>query len=235
MNLKKVRRLYGEEQLQVRRRKTRKRATGTRAPMAIAQGPNQRWSLDFVSDVFAASRRLRVLAVVDDFTAECLCLVADTSLSGLRVARELDTVIATRKRPAMIVSDNGSEFTSMAILRWSQERFVEWHYIAPGKPQQNAFVESFNGKLRDELLNETVFLSLAEARIILAAWRHDYNTQRPHSTLGWLTPSEFAKKQRPQQAMAMDAASLEGSAPMAIAQPAQKGNHEAETLLKTGS
>ena len=235
MNLKKVRRLYGEEQLQVRRRKTRKRATGTRAPMAIAQGPNQRWSLDFVSDVFAASRRFRVLAVVDDFTAECLCLVADTSLSGLRVARELDTVIATRKRPAMIVSDNGSEFTSMAILRWSQERFVEWHYIAPGKPQQNAFVESFNGKLRDELLNETVFLSLAEARIILAAWRHDYNTQRPHSRLGWLTPSEFAKKQRPQQAMAMGAASLEGSAPMAIAQPAQKGNHEAETLLKTGS
>ena len=203
--------------------------------MTIPQGPNQRRSLDFVSDVFAASRRFRVLAVVDDFTAECLCLVADTSLSGLRVARELDTVIAARERPAMIVSDNGSEFTSMAILRWSQEQIVEWHHIAPGKPQQNAFVESFNGKLRDELLNETVFSSLAEARIMLATWRHDYNTQRPHSRLGWLTPSEFARTATPVQAMAMGAALSEGSAPTAIAQTAHTGNHEAQTLLKTGS
>ena len=190
MNLKKVRRLYAEERLQVRQRKGRKRATGTRAPMVLPQNPNQRWSLDFVSDVFAGSRRFRVLAVVDDFTAECLCLVADTSLSGLRVARELDMVIARRKRPAMIVSDNGTEFTSMAILRWSQEQLVEWHYIAPGKPQQNAFIENFNGKLRDELLNEAVFSSLAEARIMLAAWKHDYNTARSHSRLGWLTPDE---------------------------------------------
>ena len=235
MNLKKVRRLYAEEQLQVRRRKGRKRATGTRAPMAIPQGPNQRWSLDFVSDVFAGSRRFRVLAVVDDFTAECLCLAVDTSLSGLRVARELDTVITNRKRPDMIVSDNGTEFTSMAILRWSQEQFVEWHYIAPGKPQQNAFIESFNGKLRDELLNETVFSSLAEARIMLAAWKHDYNTARPHSRLGWLTPSEFARTATPMQAMAIGAAYSQGSAPMAIASQAQQGNHEAETLLKTGS
>ena len=235
MNLKKVRRLYAEERLQVRQRKGRKRATGTRAPMAVPQGPNQRWSLDFVSDVFAGSRRFRVLAVVDDFTAECLCLVADTSLSGLRVARELDVAIASRKRPAMIVSDNGSEFTSMAVLRWSQERSVEWHYIAPGKPQQNAFVESFNGRLRDELLNETVFSSLAEARIMLAAWKHDYNANRPHSRLGWLTPSEFARIQTPAQAMAIGAVQPEGSAPMAIASPAHTGNHEAETLQMTGS
>jgi putative transposase len=234
-NLKKVRRLYAEERLQVRQRKGRKRATGTRAPMAIPKGPNQRWSLDFVSDVFAGSRRFRVLAVVDDFTAECLCLIADTSLSGLRVARELDAVIATRMRPAMIVSDNGTEFTSMAILRWSQEQRVEWHYIAPGKPQQNAFIESFNGKLRDELLNETVFSSLAEARIMLAAWRHDYNHHRPHSRLGWLTPSEFARTATPVQAMAIGAAYSEGSAPMAIASHAQTGNHEAKTLLKTGA
>lgn len=235
MNLKKVRRLYAEERLQVRQRKGRKRATGTRAPMVLPQTPNQRWSLDFVSDVFAANRRFRVLAVVDDFTAECLCLVADTSLSGSRVARELDGVIAHRNRPAMIVSDNGTEFTSMAILRWSQEQFIEWHYIAPGKPQQNAFIESFNGKLRDELLNETVFSSLAEARIKLAAWKHDYNTARPHSRLGWLTPSEFARTATPVQAMAMGAAFTEGSAPIAIASHAQKGNHEAETLQKTGS
>ena len=235
MNLKKARRLYGEERLQVRQRRGRKRATGTRAPMAIPQGPNQRWSLDFVSDVFAQGRRFRVLAVVDDFTAECIGLVADTSLSGLRVARELDGIIAARGRPAMIVSDNGTELTSMAILRWSQERVVEWHYIAPGKPQQNAFVESFNGRLRDELLNETVFSSLAEARIMLAAWKHDYNTNRPHSRLGWLTPSEFAKLQRLRKQWPSGAAQPEGSAPMAIASTAHKGNHEAETLQITGS
>ena len=118
--------------------------------MALPQGPNQRWSLDFLSDAFADGRRFRILAIVDDFTRECLALVADTSLPGLRVARELDAVIARRGRPAMIVSDNGTELTSLAMLRWSQEHRIEWHYIAPGKPQQNAFVESFNGRLRDE-------------------------------------------------------------------------------------
>ena len=137
--------------------------------MALPQGPNQRWSLDFLSDAFADGRRFRILAIVDDFTRECLALVADTSLPGLRVVRELDALIAARGRPAMIVSDNGTELTSMAILRWSQEQQVEWHYIAPGKPQQNAFIESFNGRLRDELLNETLFTSLAHAREILSA------------------------------------------------------------------
>ena len=164
LNHKKLRRLYAEERLQVRRRGGRKRALGSRAPMTIPQGPNQRWSMDFVSDALADGRRFRILAVVDDFTRECLCLVADTSLSGLRVARELDAVITRRGRPAMCVSDNGTELTSMAILRWSQETGVDWHYIAPGKPTQNAFVESFNGRLRDELLNETLFISLAHAR-----------------------------------------------------------------------
>ena len=152
MNHKKLRRLYREERLQVRRRSGRKRALGTRAPMALPQGPNQRWSLDFVSDAFADGRRFRILAIVNDFTRECLALVADTSLPGLRVARELDTLVAARGRPAMIVSDNGTELTGMTILRWSQETRVEWHYIAPGKPQQNAFIESFNGRLRDELV-----------------------------------------------------------------------------------
>ena len=134
VNLKKVRRLYAEERLQVKRRKGRKKASGTMAPLVIPQAPDQRWSLDFVSDVFAFGRRFRVLAVIDDFSAECLCLVADTSISGLRVGRELDRVIASRKRPAMIVSDNGTELTSMAILRWSKEQRIEWHYIAPGTP-----------------------------------------------------------------------------------------------------
>ena len=234
VNLKKIRRLYAEERLQVKVRRGRKKATGTRAPMAIPQEPNQRWSLDFVSDVFAHGRRFRVLAVVDDFTAECLCLVADTSLSGLRVARELDTVIATRKAPLMIVSDNGAELTSMAILRWSQERQIEWHYIAPGKPQQNAFIESFNARLRDEMLNETAFSSLAEARILLAQWRRDYNANRPHSRLGWLTPSEFADRFVQDKQRLLGAAS-KGSAPIAVASTAQTGNHEAETLQNAGS
>ena len=131
--------------------------------MALPQGPNQRWSLDFRSDAFSDGRRFRILAIVDDFTRECLALIPDTSLPGRRVARELDVLIASRGRPAMCVSDNGTELTGMAILRWSQETRVEWHYIAPGKPQQNAFIESFNGRLRDELLNETLFASLAHA------------------------------------------------------------------------
>lgn len=156
LNHKKLRRLYREERLQVRRRGGRKRALGTRAPMTMPQGANQRWSLDFLSDTLTDSRRFRILAVVDDFTREGLCLVADTSLSGVRVVRELGRLIAHRGAPLTIVSDNGTEFTSMAILGWSQEAHIEWHYIAPGKPTQNAFIESFNGRLRDELLNETL-------------------------------------------------------------------------------
>jgi len=144
MNRKKLLRLYREEKLAVRRRGGRKRALGTRAPMAVPLGPDQRWSLDFVSDAFTNGRRFRILAVVDDFTRECLALVADTSLSGARVARELNTLIARRGRPCMIVSDNGTEFTSAAILCWSQDYCMQWHYIAPGKPTQNAFIESFN-------------------------------------------------------------------------------------------
>jgi putative transposase len=192
INHKKLRRLYAEERLQVRRRGGRKRALGTRAPLALPQGPNQRWSLDFLHDQRSDGRRFRILSVVDDHTRECLALVADTSLSGLRVGRELDAIIAGRGKPAACVSDNGTELTSMAILRWSQETGVAWHYIAPGKPQQNAFIESFNGRLRDELLNETLFGTLAHARAALAAWRLDYNTVRPHSRLGNLPPAHYA-------------------------------------------
>jgi putative transposase len=151
--------IYAEERLQARRRGGRKRALGTRAPIAVLDGPNQRWSLDFVSDSMSDGRRFRMLCVVDDCTRECLGLVADTSLSGLRVASELDAIVSVRGLPLTVVSDNGTELTSTAILRWSQERGVGWHYIAPGKPQQNAFVESFNGRLRDECLNETVVTS----------------------------------------------------------------------------
>ena len=192
MNHKKFRRLYREERLQVRRRGGRKRALGTRAPMAIPQGPNQRWSLDFVSDALVCGRRFRIFALVDDYSRECLALIADTSISGMRVARELDLAILERlAKPAMVVSDNGTELTSMAILRWSRDRDVEWHYIAPGKPQQNGFIESFNARLRDECLNETLFTSLSPARQVLADWRHDYNHFRPHSSLGNRTPAEM--------------------------------------------
>jgi putative transposase len=234
VNHKKLRRLYAEERLQVRRRGGRKRALGTRAPMTLPQGPNQRWSLDFVSDTFTDSRRFRILAVVDDFTRECLCLVADTSLSGIRVARELDTIIAERGRPSLCVSDNGTELTSMAILRWSQETGIEWHYIAPGKPQQNAFVESFNGRLRDELLNETLFISLAHARAALDDWRDDYNTVRPHSALGNLPPAIYAKLSDPAMQRDGTLRSLGGFAPRPVAPPSQTGSNEQQTLPITG-
>lgn len=194
LNRKKLYRLYREERLTVRKRGGRKRALGTRAPLALPQGRNQRWSLDFVADSLVDGRRFRILAVVDDFSRECLALVADTSLSGRRVARELDRIGDYRKLPCLIVSDNGTELTSNAILAWQQERGVDWHYIAPGKPMQNGFAESFIGRLRDECLNEHLFSSLKNARQILEAWRIDYNTQRPHSSLQGLTPIEFATR-----------------------------------------
>jgi len=234
VNHKKLKRLYREERLQVRRRGGRKRALGTRAPLTMPQGPNQRWSLDFVSDTLTDSRRFRMLAVVDDFTRECLTLVADTSLSGVRVGRELDAVIARRGRPQTIVSDNGTEFTSMAILGWSQEAGIEWHYIAPGKPTQNAFIESFNGRLRDELLNETLFSSLDHARDALADWQDDYNTVRPHSAIGNVPPAIYAKLNDP---VMQRGGSLEqpwGSAPHPVASPSQQGSNEGRALSPAG-
>ena len=154
----------------------------------------------------------------------------DTSLPGLRVARELDALIAARGRPAMCVSDNGTELSGMAILRWSQETRVEWHYIAPGKPQQNAFIESFNGRLRDELLNETLFTSLNHAHETLAIWMVDYNTVRPHSSLGNLAPADYAKLSAP--GMQRDGALryIEGFAPRPVASPSQQGSNETRIL-----
>ena len=169
-NHKKLLRIYREEGLRVRRRGGRKRALGTRRPMVLPDGPNQRWSLDFVSDSLICGRRFRILCVVDDFSRECLALVADTSLSGARVARELTSLIEVRGKPHTVVSDNGTELTSSAILRWSQERRVEWHYIAPGKPMQNGFVESFNNRLRDECPSEHLFANLRQALELISAW-----------------------------------------------------------------
>ncbi|NTZ42951.1 IS3 family transposase [Altererythrobacter sp. SALINAS58] len=192
INRKKTQRLYKEEGLAVRRRRSRRRAVGTRAPAPVLALPNQRWSLDFVHDQMASGRRFRVLNVVDDVTRECLVAVPDTSISGRRVVRELTELIARRGKPGMIVSDNGTELTSNAVLAWCGEIGVEWHYIAPGRPMQNGYVESFNGRMRDELLNETLFLSMAHARVEIAAWVDDYNRERPHSSLGYATPAAFA-------------------------------------------
>ena len=150
-----------------------------------------RWSLDFVSDALIDGRRFRILCVIDDFIRKCLATVAYNSVSGVRVARELDRIASVRGYPCMVVSDNGTELTSNAILQWQEERSVEWHYIAPGKPMQNGLVKSFNGRLRDECLNEHLFRRYSHAREIITRWRHDYNNHRPHTSLDGLTPKEF--------------------------------------------
>jgi putative transposase len=191
-NRKRTERLYREEGLSVRRRRGRKRATGTRSPLVLPALPNTRWSIDFVHDQLASGRRFRILNVVDDVTKECLVAVADTSISGKRVARELTALVARRGRPTVIVSDHGTEFTSNAMLAWTQEAKVGWHFIAPGKPMQNGVCESFNGRMRDELLNETLFFDLAHARAALARWVANYNQHRPHSALRYQTPAAFA-------------------------------------------
>lgn len=245
VNHKRLFRIYREERLHVRRRGGRKRAIGTRAPMALPLMPNQRWSLDprhghsdqwrshgSMSDQLTDGRRFRVLTVVDDCTRECLALIADTSLSGARVARELATLFEARGKPRAVVSDNGTEFTSNAILTFADDRKIDWHYIAPGKPTQNAFIESFNGRLRDELLNETLFPSLNQARATLAAWRKDYNTERPHSRLGWQTPAEFAQTFTPQRGPTLR--NPQSSAPGPVAQPAQTGKTQTRSLAHAG-
>jgi len=196
LNRKNLYRLYKEGRLSVRRRGGRKRALGTRAPMAFPQDVNLRWSLDFVMDTLVGGRCFRILTVVGDFSRECLGLVVDTSLTGPRVTRELNRIIETRGCPHMIVSNNGTELTSNAILGWQQEHGVDWHYITPGKPMRNGFAESFNSRLRDECVNEHLFISLDEAREIIEEWRIDYNTARPHTSLAGLTPNEFAARPR---------------------------------------
>ncbi len=232
VNRKRVQRLYREEKLTVRRRSGRKRAMRTRRPMEAALAANQRWNLDFVSDQMSDGRRFRILTVVDNCTRECLTLVADTSISGLRVARELDAIIRWRGRPKTMVSDNGTELTSNAILTWADQTKVGWHYIAPGKPQQNGYNESFNGRLRDELLNETLFRSLQHARGVLEDWRRDYNEERPHSRLGWLTPRAYADALHGNAAG--DAAQPGGSASPALVTQLNQGSDHRRTLVTAG-
>ena len=190
--INRIYRLYREEGLTVRKRRARRRAVGSRAPILVECKPNARWSVDFVHDQLACGRRLRILNIVDDVTRECLAAIPDTSISGRRVARELTALIKRRGKPGMIVSDNGTEFTSNAMFAWAQDNRVIWHFIAPGKPMQNGLCESFNGRMRDELLNETLFFDLDDARSKVAKWVADYNGERPHSSLKYLTPAAYA-------------------------------------------
>jgi transposase InsO family protein len=190
--INRIYRLYREEGLTVRKRKARRRAIGTRTPILVEARVNARWSLDFVHDQFAWGRRFRILNIVDDVTRECLAAIPDTSISGKRVARELTMLVEARGKPRMIVSDNGTEFTSNAILSWAKGHAVDWHYIAPGRPMQNGYIESFNGRMRDELLNESLFVDLDQARQLIGDWVADYNTARPHSSQGYKTPAAYA-------------------------------------------
>lgn len=197
VNHKRVYRLYRAEGLSVRKR-CRKRVARERCPRPELAGPNQRWALDFVSDALSWGRKIRMLTVIDIFTRESLAIEVDTSLSGVRVARVLDQIIAQRgAAPEEIVLDNGPELTSKALDQWAYSRGVQLLFIEPGKPVQNCFVESFNGRLRDECLNEHWFLSLADARRIIEEWRIDYNGERPNGPLGNLTPNEFKERLAP--------------------------------------
>lgn len=192
VNHKRVYRLYREEGLSLRRRKRKRLTSEGRGPGEAATRANQVWSLDFVSDSTATSRRLKLLTVVDTYTRESLVVEVDTSISGERMARVLDRVIAIRgAQPEEIVMDNGPEMTSRALDQWAYERGVRLRFIAPGKPVQNCYIESFNGRLRDECLNQHWFRNVADARQIVEEWRLDYNRARPHSSLGGLTPEEY--------------------------------------------
>ena len=190
VNHKRLFRIYRSAGLSVKR-KRRKRLVRACSPRIRPTAPNEEWSLDFVHDRLASGRAIRVLGVVDTFTRECLALEVDTSFASRRVTRVLDEVIADRGRPRRLVMDNGSELTSRHFLSWGTEWKLELAYIQPGKPTQNGYVESFNGKLRDECLNVSWFRNLWQARVRVAAWRKDYNSARPHSSLGYKTPEAF--------------------------------------------
>lgn len=192
INPKRVQRVYQEEGLQVRRRKRRRRAVVPRTPMPAPTRANERWSMDFVRDTLGDGRVFRAFTLVDDCTRECPVIEVDFSLSGDRVARVLDRLAATRGVPAAIVCDNGPEFAGQALDTWAHTRGVKLDFIDPGKPTQNAFIESFNGTFRDECLNENWFVSLGDAQRTIEAWRIDYECERPHSKLRDHTPREFA-------------------------------------------
>jgi putative transposase len=192
VNHKRLHRVYRAAGLQVRRRRRKGLTRGERTPLAAPTGRLDRWSMDFTADTLADGRPFRTLNIVDDFTRECLAIEVDRSLPGLRVARVLDRLAAADGLPSTIVVDNGPEFAGRTLDAWAYARGVTLRFIRPGKPIENAYVESFNGKFRDECLNEHWFLNLADAKLAIEAWRIDYNTVRPHSSLHGRTPQQFA-------------------------------------------
>src|SRR5437667_732937 len=195
VNHKRVYRVYREAGLTIRRRK-RKWLIRAGAARAAVTGANQEWALDFVHDAADNGRKFRVLSVIDVYTRECLALEVDTSFASRRVTRVLEQIVAERGAPAAIRCDNGPELTSRHFLAWCIERKIALVHIEPGRPMQNGHVESFHGKLRDECLNASWFRNLFEARAKIAAWRKEYNEERPHSSLGYLTPQEFARREQ---------------------------------------
>lgn len=194
VNHKKIERIYTEEKLSLRLRKRKRQAAALRVPLPAPTQPNQRWGMDFVFDTMLEGRRFKVLTLIDLFTRECLALVVDFSIGGKRVARVLDEVAEVRALPEAITCDNGPEFTSRALDEWALRKKVKLDYIRPGKPIENGFVESFNGKFRDECLNQNQFVVLTEAAVIIEAYRREFNDKRPHSSLNGLTPAQFAER-----------------------------------------
>lgn len=195
VNRKCVQRVYREERLSVRRR-PRKRVSAPRIERPTPTRPNERWSMDFVRDTLGTGHAFRALTIVDDFTRESVAIEVNTSLPGERVVQVLERLAGTRGLPAGIVCDNGPEFAGQVLDQWAHRRGVALLFIQPGKPVQNAFAESFNGRLRDECLNATWFWTLAEARVTIETWRIEYNEARPHSGLADVPPSEFARSLR---------------------------------------
>jgi putative transposase len=193
VNHKRTERIYREEGLSLRKRKRKKIAAAARVVMPAPAGPNEKWSMDFVTDSLVTGRRFRALSIVDDYSRECLAIEVDTSLGGARVVAVLDRLAETRGLPRTITMDNGPEFTSRCLDEWAYRNGVKLNFIRPGKPVENAFAESFIGRLRDECLNENWFISLKDARDIIERWRIDYNEGRPHTSLKGLTPLEYAR------------------------------------------
>lgn len=196
VNHKRVYRLYSQAQLAVRKRKRVRRAASERVPLTVAVRVNEVWSMDFVSDSLANGRRIKCLTVADDFTHECVDIAVDYGISGQYVTRLLDRAAIFRGYPAAVRTDNGPEFTCRAFMAWAQAHGVRHILIQPGRPMQNGYIESFNGKFRDECLNEHWFQTLPQARSEIASWRQDYNEVRPHSSLGRIPPAEFAQRHR---------------------------------------
>jgi putative transposase len=192
VNHKRVHRVYRAAGLQVRRRRRKRLTRAERIPLPVPSRPTERWSMDFTADTLADGRNFRTLNIVDDFTRECVAIEVDRSLPGLRVTRVLDRLAVTVGLPQTIVVDNGPEFAGRTLDAWAYARGVALRFIRPGKPIENAYVESFNGTFRDECLNEHWFVNLVDAKAVIEAWRLDYNTVRPHSSLGGRTPDQFA-------------------------------------------